>query len=107
MFIRALTVLLLFLNLGVAAWWLAQPAPAAHTPAVQVPGVPLLELASSAAAAAAPRRRSFSACVASGTPMTASNNAMTASSLIPGLISADSAATWRSYSSSMVSALPS
>lgn len=53
MFIRALTVLLLFLNLGVAAWWLAQPAPAAHTPAVQVPGVPLLELASSAAAAAA------------------------------------------------------
>ncbi|MFT4196807.1 MAG: SPOR domain-containing protein [Pseudoxanthomonas sp.] len=53
MFVRALILLLLFLNLGVAAWWLTQPAPAPHQAAVQVPGVPLLALAEAGAGAPA------------------------------------------------------
>ncbi|AER57793.1 hypothetical protein DSC_15745 [Pseudoxanthomonas spadix BD-a59] len=44
MLIRALIVLLVFLNLGVAAWWLTRPAPDLPPPA-QMQGVAVLELA--------------------------------------------------------------
>lgn len=51
MLIRALIVLLAVLNLGVAAWWLTRPEPAA-SPLPEVPaGVTRLELVESAAAA--------------------------------------------------------
>lgn len=54
MLIRALIVLLVVLNLGVAAWWITQP-PAAPPPAVGMPaGVPRLQLMKEAAAAATP-----------------------------------------------------
>ncbi len=42
--IRALIVLLIVLNLGVAAWWLAGPAVTVRDLAVQPQGVPRLEL---------------------------------------------------------------
>ncbi|MBP3975740.1 SPOR domain-containing protein [Pseudoxanthomonas spadix] len=44
MLIRALIVLLVFLNLGVAAWWLTRPPPDLPPPA-QMQGVAVLELA--------------------------------------------------------------
>ncbi|PZP61606.1 SPOR domain-containing protein [Pseudoxanthomonas winnipegensis] len=43
MLIRALILLLVVLNLGVAAWWLMAPPPPASAPAAQVDGLPLLE----------------------------------------------------------------
>jgi hypothetical protein len=44
MLIRALIVLLIVLNLGVAAWWLARPVLPVRELAVQPEGVPRLEL---------------------------------------------------------------
>lgn len=44
MFARALIVLLLVLNLGVAAWWALQPAPSPPRAAEQPSGVPRLQL---------------------------------------------------------------
>jgi hypothetical protein len=46
MLARALIVLLLVLNLGVAAWWALRPAPAAWSPAPHPAGVARLQLAS-------------------------------------------------------------
>lgn len=43
MWVRALIVLLVFLNLGVAVWWLTHPAQE-PPPVAQVPGVAMLEL---------------------------------------------------------------
>ena len=63
MLIRALIVLLAVLNLGVAAWWLTRPEPAA-SPLPEVPaGVTRLELVEPVAPPAAPR-----ATVTAGTP---------------------------------------
>lgn len=58
MLTRALIVLLLVLNLGVAAWWALRPAPAAPAPAPHPVGVPRLQLASerTAASPTAPQR---------------------------------------------------
>ncbi|MCY7354751.1 MAG: SPOR domain-containing protein [Lysobacter sp.] len=44
MFVRALIVLLVVLNLGVAAWWALQPEPKPASSAVQPPGIPRLQL---------------------------------------------------------------
>ena len=44
MLIRASIVLLIVLNLGVAAWWLAGPATPPRDPALQPEGVPRLQL---------------------------------------------------------------
>lgn len=44
MVIRAIIVLLVALNLGVAAWWALQPEPAPMPPAAQPPGIPKLRL---------------------------------------------------------------
>ncbi len=44
MFTRSLIVLLLVLNLGVAAWWSLRPAPAAPPAPAQPEGVPRLQL---------------------------------------------------------------
>jgi hypothetical protein len=44
MFARALVVLLLMLNLGVALWWVARPAPSQHRPAALPTGVERLQL---------------------------------------------------------------
>ncbi|MET0583115.1 MAG: SPOR domain-containing protein [Pseudoxanthomonas sp.] len=46
MLIRALIVLLLVLNLGVAAWWISRPAPLPPAPPVQPAGVTRLQLLS-------------------------------------------------------------
>lgn len=43
MLIRALILLLVVLNLGVAAWWLMAPSSPAPVPTAQVDGLPLLE----------------------------------------------------------------
>lgn len=52
---RALIVLLLVLNLGVALWWANRPAPPAPAPEAPAPGVERLQLlAEQAGAAAAP-----------------------------------------------------
>lgn len=48
MFARALIVLLVILNLGVAAWWLLRPAPPAPVAPVQDASVPRLRLVSEA-----------------------------------------------------------
>ncbi len=63
MLIRALIVLLIVLNLGVAAWWLARPASPVRELAVQPRGVPRLELLSETPSAPVAR------------PETASNDA--------------------------------
>lgn len=56
MLARALIVLLLVLNLGVAAWWTLRPDPAAPSPAPHPAGVARLQLASErGASAVAPR----------------------------------------------------
>lgn len=44
MFVRALIVLLVALNLGVAAWWALRTEPAPAPPATQPPGIPRLQL---------------------------------------------------------------
>jgi len=44
MFVRALVVLLVALNLGVAAWWILQSEPAPPAPAAQPPGIARLQL---------------------------------------------------------------
>lgn len=44
MFVRALIVLLVALNLGVAAWWILQSEPASPAPAAQPPGIARLQL---------------------------------------------------------------
>lgn len=44
MFVRALIVLLVVLNLGVAAWWALQSEPAPLPPASQPPGIARLQL---------------------------------------------------------------
>lgn len=50
MFLRALIVLLVVLNLGVAAWWVSRPDPApAVVPSAASSGVPALELVTGAA----------------------------------------------------------
>jgi hypothetical protein len=54
MLIRALIVLLLVLNLGVAAWWLARPGTAQTTPDLQPANVPRLQLLAEATTAPAP-----------------------------------------------------
>lgn len=46
MFARALIVLLIAINLGVAMWWLLRPDPAAPAAAASPPGVPRLQLLS-------------------------------------------------------------
>jgi cell division septation protein DedD len=48
MFARALIVLLIAINIGVAAWWLLRPEPPAATAAAPPPGVPRLQLLSEA-----------------------------------------------------------
>lgn len=53
MLLRALLVMLLVLNAGVAAWWLLRAPMRAAGPVAQPAGVPLLELASAAPAPAA------------------------------------------------------
>lgn len=65
MFARALIVLLIAINLGVAMWWLLRLDPAAPTPAATPPGVPRLQLLSEAKSLAAP---AASAPAASTTP---------------------------------------
>ncbi|MFP5373909.1 MAG: hypothetical protein ACLGHW_03290 [Gammaproteobacteria bacterium] len=54
MFPRALLVLLVAMNLGVAGWWLARPAPGPAPPPQQPEGVPRLQLAGEAGPQAAP-----------------------------------------------------
>lgn len=54
MFARALIVLLIAINLGVAMWWLLRPDPAAPATADTPPGVPRLQLLSEAKPLAAP-----------------------------------------------------
>ena len=44
MFVRALIVLLVALNLGVAAWWALQSEPVPTLPVSQPPGIPRLQL---------------------------------------------------------------
>lgn len=53
MWVRALIVLLVFLNLGVAVWWLTHPAQE-PPPVAQVPGVAMLELVDGAPRPARP-----------------------------------------------------
>lgn len=53
MWVRALIVLLVFLNLGVAVWWLTHPAQE-PPPAAQLPGVAVLELVDGAPRPAPP-----------------------------------------------------
>ncbi|WP_349782814.1 SPOR domain-containing protein [Xanthomonas arboricola] len=53
MYVRALIVVLIVLNAGVALWWALQPAPAAVTAPPQPAGVARLEVLPSTAAAAA------------------------------------------------------
>ncbi len=59
MLTRALIVLLLVLNLGVAAWWWLAPTPAAEPPPAHPAGVPRLQLLSEA-----PRRAAATATAA-------------------------------------------
>lgn len=54
MFARALIVLLIAINLGVAMWWLLRPEPAASAAAAAPPGVPRLQLLSEAKPLATP-----------------------------------------------------
>lgn len=54
MWVRALIVLLVFLNLGVAVWWLTHPAQE-PSPVAQVPGVAMLELVDGAPRPAQPQ----------------------------------------------------
>lgn len=54
MLTRALIVLLLVLNLGVAAWWWLAPAPSAETASAHPDGVPRLQLLSEAPRRAPP-----------------------------------------------------
>jgi hypothetical protein len=54
MLIRALIVLLVVLNLGVAGWWISRPAPQPPAPPAQPQGVALLRLADEAPPAAKP-----------------------------------------------------
>lgn len=53
MWVRALIVLLVFLNLGVAVWWLTHPAQE-PSPVAQVPGVAMLDLVDGAPRPARP-----------------------------------------------------
>lgn len=73
MLIRALIVLLIVLNLGVAAWWIAAGAPA-HTkaPLVQPTDVPRLLLVREGAGAPASTQRPADVAVAPGPVATAS-----------------------------------
>lgn len=72
MLTRALIVLLLVLNLGVAAWWLTRARPAPPTPFQRAPGVARLQLSgeTGASTAPAPQRRpqalAVSQCVSLG-----------------------------------------
>ncbi len=54
MFARALVVLLLMLNLGVALWWLARPTPIETPPATLPAGVARLQLVDEASPSASP-----------------------------------------------------
>lgn len=54
MFARALIVLLIAINMGVAMWWLLRPDPAAPAAAASPPGVPRLQLLSETKSLAAP-----------------------------------------------------
>ncbi|MFT3761316.1 MAG: SPOR domain-containing protein [Pseudoxanthomonas sp.] len=54
MLIRALIVLLVVLNLGVAAWWISRPAPPPPAPPAQPQGVARLQLLAETAAAPSP-----------------------------------------------------
>ena len=85
--IRALIVLLVVLNLGVAAWWVSRPEPLPPPPPVQPAGVTKLKLLSenrSAASSIAP------ALAATQTPV--STAATTASQAAPALVDAATAA---------------
>jgi hypothetical protein len=68
MLMRALIVLLLVLNLGVAAWWLARPAVAPAAPDLQPANVPRLQLLSETTA---PRALELSADPAASAPPSA------------------------------------
>jgi hypothetical protein len=52
MFARALIVLLLVLNVGVAAWWILRPSAQTSAPATSLAGVPRLQLLNEADASA-------------------------------------------------------
>src|SRR6476646_4157844 len=56
MLIRALIVLLLILNVGVAAWWILSPAPTLPTPAFVPSTSPGLQLVSERATTASANR---------------------------------------------------
>lgn len=54
MLIRALIVLLIVLNVGVAAWWISRPEPSSPALPAQPPGVPRLQLLSESGKTDAP-----------------------------------------------------
>lgn len=62
MLLRALLVMLLVLNAGVAAWWAWRAPPAASPPVPSPRGVPLLELVRDEPAPAASRDAAAAAC---------------------------------------------
>jgi len=70
MLARALIVLLVVLNLGVAVWWAARGAPAREPPSAAAPGVPTLRLLRDLPRGAVPPVRSEP--VATADPATAS-----------------------------------
>lgn len=76
MFARALIVLLIAINLGVALWWLLRAEPSVSSAALPPPGVPRLQLLSEArplAAAAAVAPSTQAAGPVQATPKTAPN----------------------------------
>lgn len=68
MFVRALIVLLVAVNLGVAAWWALQPEPKPAPPAAQPSGIPRLQLLREKPSPTAAPRVVEQATVASATP---------------------------------------
>jgi hypothetical protein len=68
MLVRALIVLLLVLNAGVASWWIARDPAPAPAPAEPTPGVARLQLVGEATSAAATAQTPAAASIATATP---------------------------------------
>lgn len=79
MFTRAMIVLLLVLNLGVAAWWALRPAALPAVPSEQPVGVARLQLLDET-----PQRAAPAASLAAPTPPTSDPSATGSSISIPG-----------------------
>jgi len=68
MLVRALIVLLLVLNAGVASWWIARDPPLPPAPVEPHPGVARLQLVGEASSAAATAQTPAAATLATATP---------------------------------------